>query len=164
MPTKVKLMEVVAVFRDLVKNDTDIETFCQTNFGKSITIFTGLQRQFPSDEDSPFVAFLPDMKSGGCEAESFSWSFSCVIGLLNDNYSDLGNGAIEWEGLYLIDNLSELISESFKNLPSDYNISADIVNFDMIDNDEMYPLATCDLSVAINMQNVLGVENIPLRG
>jgi hypothetical protein len=164
MPTNVKMMDVISLFRDKVLNDSAIEAYCQLKYSKSLSVFVGLMREFPIEENSPFVVFLPDNFSGGWQAEKFTWGFTIVASIINENYSDFqSNGAIEWEGLYEIDHLTKLVEDALKSLDDSYNIQADIVNYDMIDNDETFPMAMSSMMVVCDIDNVLGSTNIGLQ-
>ena len=134
MSTTIKTTDVLAFFRDGIIADTDLDTFCQTNYSSDINIFTGIDPRHPLGmDDCPYVVISPIGGSEGEENRTITFSLELEFAIVDRVYADINsNGAKEMQGFFKLDELGYLIRQAIYNL-SGSNIIADEVVYDLSD-------------------------------
>ena len=155
MPVGITFTQVIEKYRNLILNTSSINTWCNANYSKNLSVFVGYNMEdSPKVSDAPFCVIVPITYERGNSNDEYRFTLEFNIGVYNRTYSNFnGNGALEWKGLYHADALTELIIGALESDIS--NASVDIVGYNLEDL-SIYPTAIATLDVDISITNVLG--------
>lgn len=154
MPT-IKLSDIVAKWRDAIKNSTEINNFCLTNYGEDLTLFVGVNKKSPpKDKDYPLVVLRPGVKIEGEEEEEFRYSISVGWGIINENVSVVGN-VEEIEGIAECDELGQLILQELAAVNPAHPLSTIEYEIEAV---EFFPKIIGEMAIEISITVPIGAN------
>lgn len=118
------LTEVVLDLRAQVAQSSEVQAFCQDNFGKQPKFMAGYNaRKPPLDEDLPVVAFIPD----GAEYDEVgraTYTIGLAFACSNKTIITDGN-LVTYEGYIKLDAFSRVLLDALAHVTPNYKISAE---------------------------------------
>lgn len=105
------LSTIVRVWRDLLAENSAINDYCITHYGRTPKIFVGINaKKPPTEADCPYIVIRPGAKEEG-ELEEFRYVISVGWAVKNETQSQTGS-VIEQNGVYECDDLGQLIYQA----------------------------------------------------
>lgn len=152
------IMEFIA---DKVLASTDIETYCQTNFNKSLMVIVGVDVMNPPDTtDLPCLVIEPTVKSIGDKNSNFDYEITLQLGIQGkDKPTILGNKVV-YDGVYQIEELGNLIVDLIK---SEFALHTNMDTFDVSfyqDEINAFPTYSGVVLASMSVPNVIGENKI----
>jgi hypothetical protein len=143
----VKFTDIVAKYRDALKNNTPINEFCLNKYGVKPTLFIGLNgKSLPDDQFCPAIVLLPGVKHEGLEVSGneyiagVMWSIKngkvLVDGVERDWSPKLSGNVVEFVGVSETDALGQLIYEALAEVSDNYPVSK--IEFNL-ESQQAYP-------------------------
>lgn len=152
MPT-LPLKTIWKKWQHTLETDQAIEEFCQQKYGKSLTVYTGLNRKNPPKaENCPFAVILPGTKSEGEDVGEFVYALTVGWAIVNENMT--GN---EPDGLGECDDLGQLILDALAEANPNYPISSANYEINPID---FFPQIVGEMLIELTITPVIGVDVI----
>ena len=99
-----ELKTFLETFADAVAQDSDLTSWLQVNFSRSLTLIVDLPSDnFPDIEDDyPFVVLLPSEKSSAQQQRYIDYGLDIWLGISTETYVTRADGATEPSGVALI--------------------------------------------------------------
>ena len=152
MPT-LALKTIWQKWRDILEKDEAIEQCCQSKYGKSLTVYVGINRKNPPKaENCPFAVILPGAKVEGEDVGEFIYSLTVGWAIANENMT--GN---ELDGIGECDDLGQLILTALVEANPNYPASS--INYD-INPVDFFPQIVGEMLIELTITPVIGVETI----
>jgi len=152
------ISQLVALYRDTLVADTDLQTFCTDNFSKACTHYVGLDvKKLPGRAQAPFLSLVPRAQVDGQADAMFVWSIDVYMGVDSNVYSDYqGTGSNEMKGLYLCDEMKGIVKDALDALAGSKNLTMDSVSFTL--DSDTFPLVVGTMSIESRFTNTIGVS------
>lgn len=141
----------------ILANSTAVETFCQTNYTKSLLIFKSLdQYKLPKESDAPYVVLLKDDMDAGEAVNTWKYQLGFEIGIndTTETSSTVGNSTvIEIEGEKRVEELTNIIYDEIRqNIPCNANVD----EMRMVLDDTQFPLYISIMVLRFNIPKPIG--------
>lgn len=149
-------------FRDVLKDDAAIEAWCQAEFTSSLTVFVGMDTANPPTRDDLPLAIVGTELSSirGQEAGTYTHIIGVDFGILWEDATSqpaASDNATEFEGLYKLSELGELIWTALEGASN--NVALSRADYDL-DALELFPLLTGGMRITIDTPHLLGGHSI----
>lgn len=155
----VTMSDLVVAWRSLFKTSNLIESFCQSNFSKSLKLYVGhdsMKEQ--SEDDCPFISIIPIGYNPGLTQQEVTWTIDIDFGVNDPTFEDYqSNGVIEQKGVYLVDQLFNLILEELESFAGEHNLIADMVDIEF-DTSTYQNIKLGTMSVQAKLTIPIGAE------
>ncbi len=103
------LSDIIATWRDRLRQSQRIADFCQAKYGKAPAIFVGSDpAQPPADADCPYILIRPGWKAEGIERKQYRYTVPLEWAIVNSAKTAV-DGGTELDGVYECDQLGQLI-------------------------------------------------------
>lgn len=103
-----------------LRDDEVLQSWCQSEFGKALTVFSGIDdRNPPREEDYPLVALVGVESKRGLFRAKGEWVASLSVGVVNEAVSRVDN-LVTYPGQAQVEVLREMAEEAiFRLRPGD---------------------------------------------
>ena len=150
--------QVLEQIVELLKNSSDIQTFCQNRYSQKPTIFSGVNFQDPpSDEDLPCISIHTYDHSGLSRSQmEESYDFEITVSVLNEekNIEDVSAyKLIEYFGEKEAREFIYLIQRDLAKMPCPFNFFFQDIQFS---GSILYPVFEASMSMKVTIQKSLG--------
>lgn len=84
--------QMIESVRDILAADTDVNAWCQANFGRGLTVYVGIDEAQPAPpEDYPLAALVDLRARAGNAANRRTWELLLGLGVIAETVSVTGN-------------------------------------------------------------------------
>lgn len=148
-----KLSTIKDKWVNALANCSDIETFCQDNYGKSPTIFVGLNhKKAPPEEDYPLIILRPGAKKEGLSQDKNQYAISIGWGIINENIIE-NDEVKELEGIDECDEFGQLIVEKLVEINPSYPLTE--IDYE-IEAVEFFPKIIGEMMLELEIKAAIG--------
>ena len=122
IPT-ITLQSIVEKWRDAIKYSSAISSFCQTKYGKPLTLYVGFNgKNPPKAENCPFAVIFSGTKTEGLGEPEYQYMVSIGWAILQDDVT-ITNGVHEVIGAKESDQLGQLLYEAIAEASTNYPVT-----------------------------------------
>jgi len=152
------LIDIMELWRDTINNSTTLDSYCQTTFGQSFSVFVGLDpKNPPKISQAPFLLVVPDNLDSGLTVGAHNYNVIVHIGIKDDEYSDFqSNGTSEMRGIYRINQMWEYVWDDIETAANGKNLIADRLSYSI--NTDAFPLIQAMGMIGSSLPNTIGVN------
>lgn len=148
-----KLSDFILKWRDALVNSGEIDSFCQSKYGKPVKIFTGYDaNQPPTTLDCPYILIYPGKKVEGANKKIYRYTIPIEWSICNNTKTE-SNRVVELQGIYEADELGQLILMVLNEVSVDLPISKVDYNKEAI---ESFPQFIRRMEVKFHFTPALG--------
>lgn len=149
----INVNDILELFGTKIAASTAIDTWCQTTFGKDLTVFIGVDtREPPGKAHAPFVVLQPGPAQEGDEVSTFSYQVTVDWCLVDEGATVTGN-VHRIDGLEKIDVLGRMILEELR--PASANVTLSAWNY-TVEQVEFFPMIMAGLDLTLNVPHLIG--------
>jgi len=124
--------------RDGLATDSTIETWCQSEYSKSLTVVVGAdKRNLPGASDCPLIHLFPlAKKTGYDDVAKIEHVIGVVVGVHDTTVlSGIEANITEYEGVENLESLRKLVENAFvASVPSAVRVDEVIIAYDSIED------------------------------
>jgi len=150
----ITLTDLVNESVNIILNDTDISTFCTTNYGDDIYIYNGMDlSNLPGEGNTPYVIIFKDAERIGESVANYRYELGFQVTIEDDNVDSSTPRVEKQLGEERVEELTLLIYDALRReMPCNGNVDdAEI----MIDNSQ-HPLYTGMMVIGFNIPKPIG--------
>ena len=151
----IPLTDFTQKWRDAIKNNAAISDFCMTNYGKSLTLYVGINgKKPPDDENCPLIIVFPGGKTEGISESEYHYTGSIGWSIIQSNVTKTEN-TTENDGIYEADALGQLILLTIAELNPSHPINR--VDYSFESND-FFPQFPGRMDITIEIPLTMGAQ------
>lgn len=149
----IHLTAILSLYATKLAESAELEAWCQLHFGKSATIFVGVDtREPPGSANVPFVVLQPGAEAAGDEVAEFSYLVTVDWCVLAETVTTAG--AIKtMDGLTRVDEMGRLILEALRDASDNVTLSSWNYTIEQV---EFFPMVMAGLDITLNVPHILG--------
>jgi hypothetical protein len=149
----INVNDILELFATKLAASTALDAWCQTNFGKDLTIFLGVDvREPPGKAFAPFVVLQPGPAQEGDEVSMFSYQVTVDWCIVQEETTVTGN-VRRIKGLELCDDMGRLILDELR--PASVNVTLSTWNY-TVEQVEFFPMIMAGLDLTLNVPHLIG--------
>jgi len=153
--------DITEFVADNVLASTNIETYCQTNFTKSLMVLVGVDNMNPPDiTDLPCLIIEPTVKSVGDKNSNFDYEIALHLGIQGKDKPTITGNKVVYDGVYQIEELGNLVVDLIKK---EFAIHTNMNTFDVSfyqDEINAFPTYSGVILASMSVPNVIGENKI----
>ncbi|MDR3561758.1 MAG: hypothetical protein P4N59_10035 [Negativicutes bacterium] len=156
IPT-LNLSDIIGKWRDALKASVPIQNFCSMTYGKSPSIFVGVNGQAPpAASNCPMIIIYPGSKAEGLELQEFTYHLT-VGWTISQSTVTVNNNVTECTGISECNALGQLIYQELAQISTDNPIR--VVNYS-IEPIAYFPQFPGRMDVTVKIKTVNGYSII----
>lgn len=149
----IAVQEVIDTYVGALAADAAIETWCQAEYGKSATIFVGIDtRNPPGKAQVPFIVFRPGPSAEGDEVGTFQYTFTVDWIIVNEGSTTTG-GVVKMDGLKKSDEFGQLILAALRGASQNAVLSSWTYYIEPV---EFWPMYAGNMEITLNVPHLIG--------
>lgn len=158
----ITLTELVNEAVDIILNDTAAggsNDFCQTEYGKDLYIFSGLDLlKQPTEDDSPYVVVFRDDESVGEAVANYRYRLGFEVAVTDDRETTPDPRILKQLGEEKVEELAHLIYDVLRReMPCNANVD----DMELSIDSSSYPMFVAGMVLGFNIPKPIGTS-VPL--
>lgn len=152
----ITLTELLDTAVDIILNDTTISSFCTTEYGQDLFIFSGLDLQNqPGETDAPYVVIFREDENLGEAVGTWRYRLGFEVAVNDDRNSNPDPRILKQLGEEKVEQLAHLIYDALREgMPCNANVD----DMDLVVDSTGYPLFTAAMILGFNIPNPIGTS------
>ena len=153
--------EITEFIANELISSSEIDSYCQTTYGKSLLVFIGVDiNNPPKEDDMPCIIIEPTVKNIGNKESQFDYEIVLHLAIAGSEKPIINGNKILYSGVYDVEELGDLIVEHLKKqIGIKSNMDAYSVDFYQ-DEIATFPIYSGVIVVGMSVPNTIGENKI----
>jgi len=153
--------DITEFIANIVLSSQAIDTFCITNFNKSLLVMVGIDNNNPPSEmELPCLVIEPTVKNIGSKDTIFDYEIALHIGIVGSKKPTVVGNKVTYDGVYIIEELGNLIVDTIN---SEFATHTNMDTYNVVfyqDEINAFPTYSGVVVASMSVPNVIGTDKI----